>query len=120
MVTGTIISIVISAIVTTFFFYLTLRLFKEDIGIAKIFGVVLLKEIIVGVAWYLMGTYTPGLGLLAHVISFIVGLAVYKYGFGLSWLRTIMLVIVSVVILGVVTFVLVLIGFGTLIGFSLL
>jgi hypothetical protein len=117
---GTVMSVVISTIVTSFFFYLTLKLFREDVGIAKIFGVVLLKEIIVGVAWYLMGTYMPGLGLFAHVISFVVGLAVYKYGFALSWLRTIMLVIVSVVILGIVTFILVLIGFGTLIGFSLM
>ena len=61
----------------------------------KILILVLINQIILEVLWYFMNIYIPGMYFLASIISFLVGLGVYKFGFGMGWFKTLIIVIVA-------------------------
>ena len=90
-----VVGIIVSAIIITIFFKIALKMLEEKVGWLKIFILVLVNQVILEVLWYFMNIYIPSMFFVANIISFIVGLGIYKYGFGMGWFKTLIIVIVA-------------------------
>lgn len=90
-----VVGIIVSTIIITIVFKIALNMFKEKVGWLKIIILVLINQIILEVLWYFMNIYIPDMFFLASIISFLVGLGIYKIGFGMGWFKILIIVIVA-------------------------
>jgi len=113
---GEIIGTVVSSLITSILFYIVLKIMKDSRTFLKVFIVVLIENIVMIFLPYIsmLGILLPWYAYL--IISIVVGLSIYKYGLDISWLRTIILIVLTFVI----SFLLALLGLGAILGLSFL
>lgn len=112
-----IVTTVVSSLVTSIFVYIILKIMKENRSFFRVFGVILISDIAMIFLPYL-SVFLPLSGYIYLGISLLLSLLIYKYGLNLSWLRTIILVILTPIIALIIGMILGLIGLGAIIGMS--
>jgi len=115
-----VISTVVSSLITSIFAYLVLKLLKEGRSFLRVFVVVIISDVVMMFLPYIsmLGIPIPWFGYLA--ISILISLFIYKFGLDLSWLHTIILVILTPIIAFVIGLILVFLGLGTILSLSFL
>jgi hypothetical protein len=115
-----VISTVVSSLITSIFAYLVLKLLKEERSFLRVFVVVIISDVVMMFLPYIsmLGIPIPWFGYLA--ISILISLFIYKFGLDLSWLHTIILVILTPIIAFVIGLILVFLGLGTILSLSFL
>ena len=115
-----IVSTVVSALITSIFAYLVLKLLKEERSFLRVFFIVVIADIVMMFLPYIsmLGIPIPWYGYLA--ISILISLIIYKLGLGLSWLHAIILMILTPIIAFVIGLILVFLGLGAILSLSFL
>jgi hypothetical protein len=115
---GEIISTVVSSLITSVLAYAVLRIMKDDRTFLRVLIVVLIANVVT--------IFLPSLSMLGIplpwyaylIISIVVSLFIYKYGLDLTWLRAIILMIITPIIATVISLILAFLGLGAIMGLS--
>jgi len=117
---GEIINTVVSTLITSVLFYIVLKIMKDDRDFLKVFIVVLIANIVTIFLPYLSMLGIPIPWYVYLIMSVIATLFIYKYGLDLTWLRTIILVILTPIIAILIGLILAFLGIGAILGLSFL
>ena len=117
---GEVIGTVVSSLITSIIAYIVLKIMKDDRTFLKVFIVVLIASIVTIFLPYLSVLGIPFPWYAYIIISIVISLFVYKYGLDLTWLRTIILVILTPVITALIGIILAFLGLGAIMGLSFL
>ncbi len=117
---GEIISTVVSSLITSIFAYLMLKLLKEDRSFLRVFIVVIISNVVMMFLPYIsmLGIPIPWFVYLA--ISILISLFIYKFGLELSWLHSIVLMILTPIIAIIIGLILGFLGLGAIMSLSFL
>jgi len=117
---GEVIGTVVSSLITSIIAYIVLKIMKDDRTFLKVLIVVLIASIVTIFLPYLSVLGIPFPWYAYLIISIVISLFIYKYGLDLTWLRTIILVILTPIIAAVIGIILAFLGLGAIMGLSFL
>lgn len=117
---GEIISTVVSSLITSIFAYIVLKIMRDERSFLHVFIVVVVSNVVMIFLPFLsmLGIPLPWYAYL--IIAIIISLFIYKYGLDLSWLRAIILMILTPIIAAIIGIILVFLGIGAIMGLSFL
>lgn len=111
-----IITTIISSLLTSILAYFVLKLLNEERNFLRVFIVVIISSAVTIFLPYLSMLGIPIPWFVYFAIGVLIILFIYKYGLDLSWLHTIILVILTPIIAAIIGIILALIGLGVIIS----
>jgi hypothetical protein len=111
---------VISSFISTILFYIVLKIMNNNRDFIRIFIVVLIANFVTIFVPYLSMLGLPLPWYAFTVISAIITLFIFKFGLDLSWIRTILLVILTPIIAILIGIMLAFLGIGAILSLSFL
>ena len=115
---GELISTTVSSFVVSIFVYIVLKIMRDDRSFLRVLIVVIVANVAMIFLPYISTIGIPIPWYAYFIISIVISLLIYKYGLDLTWLRTLLLVILTPIITAIIGIILVFLGLGALIGLA--
>jgi len=115
---GELVSTAVSSFIISIFIYIVLKIMKDDRSFLRVLLVVIVANVAMIFLPYISMIGIPIPWYAYFIIAIVLSFLIYKYGLDLTWLRTLLLVILTPIITAIIGIILVFLGLGALVGLA--